>query len=99
MYCCRGEQLTEIDNWQPDVYLLDVRMSGCDGPEIAQQLRLQMTERHIPIMLFSANRDIAKIAEQAKVDDYLAKPFDVDQLLAKIDRCLLVQATANLTTA
>lgn len=84
---CRGNALMESDQWAADLYLLDVRMSGCDGIELAQRLRRQQTKR-VPIVLFSANRDIARLAVIADADDYLVKPFDVDLLINKVEQCL-----------
>jgi len=44
--------------------------------------------KHVPILLFSANKDTGKIAQEAGADDFIAKPFDMDELLEKIEKYL-----------
>jgi CheY-like chemotaxis protein len=69
---------------QPDLLLLDIWMSGLDGREICKALKLQDHTKHIPIILVSANRDTEQIAHDAGADDFLNKPFDMDDLLRKV---------------
>jgi DNA-binding response OmpR family regulator len=53
---------------------------------ISKRLKSQETTRHIPVVLMSAHvRTRATLAE-CKADDFLAKPFDVDALLATIHK-------------
>ena len=72
---------------QPDLVLLDLMLPGVDGFDLCQELR---AESSIGIIVVSARRD-----EQDKVralnlgaDDYLTKPFGVDELLARITALL-----------
>lgn len=68
----------------PDIILLDVWLSGADGAEIARSLKEQQQTRHIPIILFSANRNIEALARSAGVEDALVKPFDLADLSQKV---------------
>ena len=71
-----------------DVILLDVMMPGMDGYEVCHKLRAQSI--HTPILMLTAkdqNRDVVKGLDQG-ADDYLAKPFSFEVLLARI-RALL----------
>jgi len=70
----------------PDLILLDIRMSGRDGSEICKRLKSAEATRAIPIIIFSASRDTERIAREAGADDFIAKPFDMDQLVEKIER-------------
>lgn len=68
----------------PDVLLLDIWMSGQDCCEICRQLKQQNSTKMTPIIMISANRDCAAMAREAGADDFLAKPFEMDELLAKV---------------
>ncbi len=72
----------------PDLFLLDIWMSGQDGKEICLALKKNERTKHIPVILFSANKDTEQIAHSAGADDYLLKPFDIDELTNKINALL-----------
>lgn len=72
----------------PDLILLDVFLSGSDGREVVRHLKDQEKTRRIPVIMFSAYPGIEKTARQAGADDFVAKPFDIDEVLAKIAQCL-----------
>lgn len=64
-----------------DLILLDIWLSGHDGGKIAQQLKNKKTTKHIPIVMMSANNETEKITKKAGADDFLLKPFNIDDLL------------------
>ena len=81
----KGEYLEQLHNGGlPHLILVDVLLSGKDGRTIVRSLKNQEETRHIPIIMFSAHPSAAETARQAGADDFLAKPFDIDVLLAKI---------------
>ena len=69
----------------PDLILMDIWMSGSDGREISRQLKNTEETRDIPIVLVSANSDVEKASKQIGVD-FLAKPFEMRQLISKISK-------------
>lgn len=69
----------------PNLILLDYRLPGKDGWEIAKLIKKRQPE--IPIIMISADNNIKKIAE-GKIEAFLAKPFDINILLALINRYL-----------
>jgi CheY-like chemotaxis protein len=79
-----GETVQRIVQDPPDLILMDIWLSGANGAEIAHLLKEQEHTRHIPIILFSANRNIREMARQAEVNDLLIKPFDLVELLQKV---------------
>ena len=81
-----GESLDALEKLQPDLLLLDIRMSGKDGREVCRRLKNQQATSHIPIIMLSANIDIAKISAECGANDSLAKPFEIKDLLAIIER-------------
>src|SRR5437899_11297783 len=70
----------------PDLILLDVLLSGKDGREIVKHLKRQEETKHIPIIMFSAHPSAERTAAEAGAEDFIAKPFDIDFLLKKIER-------------
>ncbi len=75
--------LMQATSWKPDIILLDLGLPDMDGVEIIRQIR---TWSHIPIIVISARaEDMDKIeALDAGADDYLTKPFSVEELLARL---------------
>lgn len=71
---------------KPDLILLDIWMSGCDGRDIIKTLRNDSSTNKIPIVIMSALSNTGTIAAESGADDYLAKPFDMNNLLAKVKK-------------
>jgi CheY-like chemotaxis protein len=85
----KDEYLEQLNNdIPPDLILLDMLLSGKDGREIVKYLKLQEKTKHIPIIMFSAHPNAKESARQAGADDFVAKPFEIDQLLYKIAQYL-----------
>lgn len=69
-----------------DIILLDLRMPGLDGPGFIEEVNRRHNGEATPVILVSANDDLAKEARKLGVTDYLAKPFDIEALEALIER-------------
>jgi DNA-binding response OmpR family regulator len=68
----------------PDLILIDVSLSGKDGRDIVKHLKRQTETSSIPIIMFSAYLHAEETARAAGADDFVAKPFEVEELLEKI---------------
>jgi DNA-binding response OmpR family regulator len=72
---------------QPQVVLLDLNMPGMDGTAVSQHLRNNPATSHIPIVIMSAAG--SKAAREGLInDDWLYKPFDLDDLFAIVERMI-----------
>lgn len=81
----KGEFLEQLHNGElPHLILVDVLLSGKDGREIVKYLKSRQETKQIPIIMFSAHPSAEETVRQAGAEDFLAKPFDIDVLLAKI---------------
>ena len=80
--------LQAFPNGYPDLLLLDIWMSGWNGQDMCVFLKSREATKHLPIILISANKETERIAREAGADDFLTKPFDLDELVGKIERCL-----------
>ena len=81
-----GQAVLGIENDLPDLLLLDIWMSGMDGRDICKTLRQNERTKALPIVMISASKDIGRSALEAGADDFLAKPFDMNDLLGKIEK-------------
>lgn len=68
----------------PDLILLDVLLSGADGRHICYRLKNQRLTKHIPIIMVSAHPSAGRSIKQMGADDFLPKPFETKDLIAKI---------------
>lgn len=75
----------KIEAFKPDIILLDVLISGQDGRIICRKLKSNNETRHIPVIMFSAHPGAAAAIAEYGADDFIAKPFDVANLLQKVN--------------
>lgn len=81
----RGDDVMQLCKADPpDLILLDVLLSGMDGREIAKALKSQDRTRRIPIILLSAHPTAGQNLHLCGADEFLRKPFDLDDLLVRI---------------
>jgi DNA-binding response OmpR family regulator len=73
----------------PDLILLDVFLHGSDGLNVCQRFKASPYTKHIPILLFSGFPRIAATAiEDYGAEDFLGKPFEVNELINKVHAIL-----------
>ncbi len=78
-----------IKTFDPQLILLDVFLNGVDGLEICKRLKSSTYTRHIPIIVFSSYPRVAETAiSEFGADDFIAKPFEVNDLVKKIHKVL-----------
>ena len=78
------EGLPLIDERAVDLVVLDVRLPGMTGVEFVRQVKHDPRFADVPVLLMSAYGDPARHA----ADGFLAKPFDVENLTAEVQRLL-----------
>ena len=85
------EALVALGSWMPDVVVLDLVMPGRDGFEVLRELR---TWTSLPVIVLSARggEKDKVMALDTGADDYLTKPFGMDELLARL-RAVMRRAT------
>jgi signal transduction histidine kinase/DNA-binding response OmpR family regulator len=86
--------LSEARRFRPDMIVLDVLMPGIDGYRCAEMIRADPAIGMAPIMFLSARSDTAdKVrAFRSGAEDYMVKPFDAAELLARVAKALDRQA-------
>jgi DNA-binding response OmpR family regulator len=79
----------EIKIYSPDLILLDLLLSGRNGEEITRALKADKSTQKIPIIIISAHPSAEKTAKAAGADGFIAKPFDISELLGQVKRLLI----------
>ena len=81
----KGEEtFSKIESFKPDLIFMDVYLSGMDGREICKQIKENDKTKHIPVIIFSANRSMKSVFEESGANDFIGKPFNMDELYEKI---------------
>jgi DNA-binding response OmpR family regulator len=71
-----------------DLILLDVQLSDGSEIDLCKSLKCDELTRHIPVVIMSANASRSRALVQRKADDFIAKPFDLENFLARIQEIL-----------
>jgi DNA-binding response OmpR family regulator len=85
----------------PDLILLDIQMPGLDGFEVCKRLKERNETRDIPIIFISALDDVLDKVEafEAGGADYITKPFQILEVLARVEHQLRLHRQSNIIAA
>lgn len=80
--------LKKIEQYLPDLILIDIWMPGIDGKEITRLIKKDQQTDNIPIVIISAlhKSEISSIVKEIGAQGYLLKPFDMDDLISMVKR-------------
>jgi len=90
--------VTGLQQWkdmQPDLVVLDIMLPGIDGMSVLRNIRLE--DERLPILILSAKATLDDKIEGLShgVDDYLSKPFNLEEFLLRVDRLLVRSSWAR----
>lgn len=71
-----------------NLVLLDMLISGVNGTDVCTRLRNNPETKHTPVLMMSALHDAGKKCREAGANDFIAKPFEMDELVEKISEIL-----------
>ena len=77
------EALSQLGSWRPDVVLLDLGLPGMDGFEVLRHIQNRHRAAVIVVSVMPGEKDKVR-ALDAGADDYVVKPFGIEELLARI---------------
>lgn len=89
-----GQQaLNVVNNDPPNLILLDIRMPGLDGYEVCSRIKANPDTQQIPIIFLSALNDTLDKVKAFTVGgaDYISKPFQAEEVFARIENQLTIQ--------
>lgn len=87
------EALCEIAQHRPDIVLLDVMMPIKDGVTCCIELRQNPDTAEMPVVIMSATENVSSRLREIGADGFIAKPFDIEDLLAVLISQLKDQRT------
>jgi len=70
----------------PDLYLFDVMLPDGSGIDLCKEIKNNDLNEGIPVIIMSAHAQLTQIKDVCNPDDFIAKPFDIDQLLQQIQK-------------
>ncbi len=78
--------LKELENWKPDLIVLDVMLPGVDGFELCRQIRQSPALMRTPVLFLTARSDEVDRVLGLEIggDDYMTKPFSPRELVARV---------------
>ncbi len=85
---CGNNICREIQEYKPDLLILDIFLENADGREICKSLRKNIETRHLGILVFSASPVTLSNYQSYYADDYLEKPFELGDFLKKVQSML-----------
>ncbi|WP_443946821.1 response regulator transcription factor [Pedobacter sp. AW1-32] len=68
----------------PDLYLLDVMLPDGNGLDICCELKADKITEHKPVVMMSANFSEREVMKRCKAEDYIHKPFDIDDFVRRV---------------
>jgi adenylate cyclase len=88
-----AEAIAMLDKERPDLLLVDIVMPEMNGYEVTKAIRASTSWRHLPIIMITATggADLVRSLE-AGADDFVSKPFDKNELLARVKSLLRVKS-------
>lgn len=88
--CDAEEALRVMQDWRPQLILMDIQLPGMDGLELTRQLKASEKTREVVVLALTAYamKGDEERARAAGCDDYISKPIDADMLLSVIAKFL-----------
>lgn len=86
-----GETIfNDIKEFKPTLILMDVMLGGMDGRNICHSIKTDASTSSLPVILISGTHDVANSLHlPGAPDDFIAKPFNLDNLLKKVAQHIL----------
>jgi len=92
----RAEKAEEIlSTEQMDLIIMDMLLSGVNGTDICTSLKQNPNSSSLPIIMISAHPNAKQICLDAGANEFMAKPFDIMDMLSKINRLISDKKQTN----
>jgi DNA-binding response OmpR family regulator len=86
---------TCIDNFHPNLVLIDYILDGINGGELCAQIKKNPQTSSLPVIIMSAYSKVLLSLGNYGCDDFIAKPFDLDDFVNRISTCITVPVKPN----
>lgn len=83
----RADQAEEMMGEESfDLLIMDMLLSGTNGIDLCSELKKNGKTAHLPVIMISAHPNAKEICMQAGADEFISKPFDMQEILSKIQQ-------------
>ena len=72
----------------PDLFIFDVMLPDGSGTDLCRDIKAAKDSRDIPVIIMSAHAELENISFECLPNDFVPKPFDIDDLLLRIDEII-----------
>jgi DNA-binding response OmpR family regulator len=86
---------TILANDKIGLIIMDMLLSGVNGTDITANLKANSGTKQIPIMMISAHPNAKELCLQAGANDFVSKPFDMDDILSKIADLMKISSLSS----
>lgn len=77
--------IEHVEDFKPDVIIMDIMLPDIDGRILLKDLKSNQLTDHIPVLMISARYNSSNyMLDDIEADDFMAKPFNIDELMDKI---------------
>jgi len=77
-----------LPNADADVMVMDVMLPDGNGIDLCHGVKTSTSLSHVPILMMSANKGLADLNGYYRADDFIAKPFDIEEMVRKVKRLM-----------
>lgn len=78
----------EMLSAHPDMIILDVMLPDGNGLIVCDELKADQRTNDIPILIMSAHSQAQEVKQKCSAEDFISKPFDIDDLVSRVGRYL-----------
>ncbi len=82
------DELSDIIDFNPDLILLDEFINSKPGHRLCRKIKQVPALQHVPVIILSTANNIEMIAAECNANDFIRKPFDVEDMIAKVMQCI-----------
>lgn len=72
----------------PDVFILDVMLPDGSGTDLCNEIKADEATTGVPVIIISAHAKAENVINACEADEFIAKPFDIDDVLVKIEKLI-----------
>jgi len=96
-----SEVMDQFKKWQPDIILLDLLMPKFNGIDVLAQINCIKNKQYLPVIMITADDNIDNRVKALKMgaNDYISKPFDAQELIARIENLIIMKKSMDQALA
>lgn len=72
----------------PDIFILDVKLPDGLGTDLCNEIKQDPSTSDVPVMIISAHAKAEQVTNACEADEFIGKPFDIDDVLVKIENLI-----------